>query len=406
MKIIYLDQYYNNPGMPGGTRSFEMAKRLVYFGHEVHIITSWRENDGKKESFCTEEAGFKVHWLPVPYSNKMAFYDRIKAFVVFAFFAACQAIKLDGDVIFATSTPLTIAIPGIIASKIKRLPLVFEVRDLWPELPIAIGALKNPIAKLAAKVLEKIAYYSSTYVVALSPGMVEGVLKTGYSKNRVFQIPNSCDLDLFKFDPIKAEKFREKYSWIKDRPLVVYCGTLGEINGVEFLAEVAFFTARSDKNICFLIIGSGKMEKFVKSKAEELDVLNRNFYVLDELPKQEIVAAFSAATISTSVFVDLPQMWANSANKFFDSLAAGKPIMINYSGWQKELLETTGAGFVVDVKKPEEAAKNLIEKISDADWLKSASIASLKLAREKFSRDFLAKQLEKVLLKAKTEFGW
>jgi thioesterase domain-containing protein len=112
MKITYLHQYFNTPSMSGGTRSYEMAKRLVAKGHEVNMITSWREDDGRKGWFETEEAGIRVHWLPVPYSNKMGFRERINAFIRFAFGAARKAASLPADLVFATSTPLTIALSG------------------------------------------------------------------------------------------------------------------------------------------------------------------------------------------------------------------------------------------------------------------------------------------------------
>lgn len=400
MNIIYLHQYFNTPDMSGGTRSYEMARRLVEYGHQVEMVTSWREDDGKSGWFVTQEAGINVHWLPVPYSNKMGFTQRVAAFNKFALGAALKAIELQGDVIFATSTPLTIAIPAVIASKVKRIPMVFEVRDLWPELPIAIGALKNPLLKFGAKLLEKMAYFNAEHVVALSPGMLEGVVKTGYPRRRVSMIPNSSDIDLFRPDPVSAQEFRKKYEWLRDRPLVIYCGTMGEINGVEYLAKLAKEMIYINPEVRFLIIGHGKMESFVKAEAERLGVLNRNFFMMQQLPKHQVPVVFAAATISASTFVDLPEMWANSANKFFDTLASGTPAMINYQGWQAEILNTTGAGFVLDIKTPEFSAIKLNHKIQDAGWLKKASHAALKLAEDRFPRDKLAKELEHVLLSA------
>ena len=175
MRITYLHQYFNTPEMSGGTRSYEMARRLVAMGHEVNMITSWREDDGRKGWFETAEAGIKVHWLPVPYSNKMGFKERISAFFRFAWGAARKAASLPADVVFATSTPLTIALPGVYAARRQKAPMVFEVRDLWPELPIAIGALKNPFLQFMARQLELFAYRNSKAIVALSPGMRDGV---------------------------------------------------------------------------------------------------------------------------------------------------------------------------------------------------------------------------------------
>ena len=109
MKIIYLHQYFNTLEMSGGTRSYEMARRLAAAGHEVHMVTSWRSDDGRSpEWFVTDESGIKTHWLPVPYSNHMSYRERISAFFRFAFLAMSKAKELGGDVIFATSTPLSL----------------------------------------------------------------------------------------------------------------------------------------------------------------------------------------------------------------------------------------------------------------------------------------------------------
>ena len=140
--------------MPGGTRSYEMARRLVAVGHELNIVTSWREADGRKGWFVTDEAGIKVHWLPVPYSNRMGFNERILAFFKFALLSAHKAASFDSDIVFATSTPLTIALPAVYAARRRKVPMVFEVRDLWPDVPYAMRALNNNFVFWAAEQLE------------------------------------------------------------------------------------------------------------------------------------------------------------------------------------------------------------------------------------------------------------
>ena len=130
--------------MSGGTRSYEFARRLVSMGHQVNMITSWRDPDGRNSWFSTNEDGINVHWLPVPYSNSMSYSQRLFSFFRFAILSARKAASLPADVVFATSTPLTIVLPAFYASRCQSVPMVFEVRDLWPELPIAMGALRNP----------------------------------------------------------------------------------------------------------------------------------------------------------------------------------------------------------------------------------------------------------------------
>ena len=115
--------------------------------------------------------------------------------------------------------------------------MVFEVRDLWPELPIAIGALKNPFLISAARLLEKYAYKNADRIVALSPGMKEGITKTGPGEDKVAVIPNSCDRGLFRVPPEEGERLRRRYDWLVDRPLVIYLGTFGKVNGISYLAD-------------------------------------------------------------------------------------------------------------------------------------------------------------------------
>lgn len=398
MRIIYLHQYFTTPSMSGGTRSYEMARRFVRWGHEVHMVTSDRETASKNQGWRkTEEAGIKVHWLSVPYSNHMSYRERIQAFNKFAIGSARKAASLDGDIIFATSTPLTIAFPAVYAAKRKKLPMVLEVRDLWPELPIAIGAINGRFMITATQQLERFAYKNSSQIVALSPGMRDGVIRTGYPSERVHVIPNSADLDLFDVPAEAGQAFRHKYEWLKDRPLVVYTGTMGRINGVSYLTRLAAATQPQAPEIRFLIVGGGQEESKVKDLARQLGVLNNNFFMMNHVSKQEVPTILSAATVATSLFIDLKEMQANSANKFFDALASGTPVAINYGGWQADMLKETGAGIVLDAHDIEQARDTLLQSLQQQEWVKWAGDKAKQLAEERFSRDKLAKQLENVL---------
>ena len=402
MKIIYLHQYFTPPRRPGATRSYEMARRLVASGHEVDMITSVRRpsDGGFKGWRQTEEAGIRVHWLCVPYSGSLSYSERMRAFFKFAWGAALKAASLDGDVVFATSTPLTIALPAAYAARRQKIPMVFEVRDLWPELPIAVGALRGRIPIALARWLERFAYRNSAHIVALSPGMKDGVVRTGYPEARVHIIPNSADLELFDVPAADGQAFRSQFDWLRDRPLVVYTGSFGLLNGVDYLARLAAVVKRLAPEVCFLALGSGKQEQYIRETAAQLNVLGSNFFMPGRLPKLEMPKVLSAADVATSLFIDLPEMWANSANKFFDALASGTPVAINYQGWQADLLRETGAGIVLGVNDIEGAAKRLVQALRDPAWMRRAGAAARKLAVERFSRDLLADQLEAVLLEA------
>lgn len=384
--------------MKGGTRPYEMARRMVAAGHEVHMLASRKDAEGFSHKWELEMIeGIHVHWLPVPYSNTMSYAKRIKAFFQFAMTAGKKAIEIGGDVIYASSTPLTIAIPAVKAKKKLKIPLVFEIRDLWPELPIAIGALKDPLTKTLARRLERYAYFNSEHVIALSPGMKDGVVNTGYPSEQVSVIPNSCDLELFASNVADGERFRARLPWLGDKPLVIYAGTLGHINGVSYLADLAAATKALNPDIRFLVIGEGAEFKKVERHARELGVLETNFFMMPRIAKQEMPAALSASTVCTSLFVPLKPMWANSANKFFDALAASKPVAINYGGWQQDIVENNGVGIILDPHNIDAAAVNLVNLLSDPARLKEYGAAARNVAENDYSRDILATRLIGVL---------
>lgn len=398
MKILYFHQYFNTPEMSGGTRSYEMARRLVAAGHEVHMITSWVNETDKTDWYTTEEAGIHVHWFPNYYNNKMSYLDRIKAFFKFAFHAAKKGKSFKNvDVVFATSTPLTIALPAVAAAKKLNVPMVFEVRDLWPELPIAMGALKNKFTQKLAYVLESWAYKNSDSIIALSPGMRDGIVKAGYSYNKIAVIPNSSDNELFEVSSSLVENFRSKFDWLGKRKLVVYTGTFGIINGVSYLVDLAEEVYKLDSEIRFLLIGAGAEFELVKEYAKKKSVLNVNLFIMNSIPKKEIPIILKAATLSTALFIDKPEMRANSANKFFDSLAAGTPILINYGGWMVDIIENYNCGLVVWNKTIEQSATDLVEFLVDESKLAQAASNAKKLAQTQFDRDNLALQFSNVL---------
>lgn len=401
MHILYLHQYFVPPDGSGGTRSYEMARRLVSAGHNVTLITSSAYFPAQYElgegTTTLEIAGIHLRIINVPYSNRLSYLRRIKAFVDFALKATLEAVRVKNvDVIFATSTPLTIALPGIMGKLRHRKPMIFEVRDLWPELPIAIGALRNPLLKALAKWLERTAYTASTHVVALSPGMKEGVVGTGYPAERVTVIPNSCDVELFRqAQPPTGEIFCDM-PHLADLPIVLYAGTFGPINDVGYLVEMAAAMRDINPTVRFVLAGDGKEREKVLARARATGVLDRNLWFIPPVNKNKMPALLAASTIATSLFSNIPEMWHNSANKFFDTLAAGRPVMINYGGWQAEIIRKSGAGLVLPPDDPAAAALQLHEFLSDEKWIEKSRTAARLLADTEFNRDFLFTKFVKV----------
>lgn len=402
MHIFYLHQYFIPLDGIGGTRSYEFARRLVQAGHRVTMITS---SAGFPPHYRFDKAvnllkmdGIQLKVLQVPYSNRLSYLKRIKAFIDFAIRSIIQTVQEDSvDLIFATSTPLTIALPGIIGKIRHQCPLVFEVRDLWPELPIAVGALKNPFLIYMAKLLEKKAYQHSSRVVALSPGMAEGVTAVGFPPENISIIPNCCDVDLFRVDASAGEEFLQAHPYLRGGDLVCYCGTLGMINGVDYLVRIAAEMRGRNPKIRFVITGGGAKKEAVIAEAQRCGVWQKNLWLLPQLAKKDVPNLLSATTLATSFVIDLPQLWNNSANKVFDALAAARPVAINYQGWQADFLQKSGAGIVMPANDAGQAAWTIDEFLRDKEKCHRARQAAAHAADTIFNRNFLAGRLVALL---------
>lgn len=387
MRVTYLHQYFSTRDGTTGTRSYEFARRLAEQGHRVTVITSDAQLPpalrGRRRAVVD---GIQLVILPVPYRNEMGWNARIASFARFAAAASWQAARTPADVVIASSTPLTIAIPGLAGRFARRAPMVFEVRDLWPELPIALGLLRNPVLRGLARGLEWAAYHGARHVVALSPGMADGVAARGVARSRITVIPNACDRDLFAAPPEAGGAARQRLGIPAGAPLVVYAGSLGRLNDVGYLADVARAMAGIAPGVWFLVVGAGQGRADLERRADGLAA----FRIHDPVPKREMPGILAAATVATSLFMPVPEMAANSANKFFDALAAGRPVAINYGGWHRQLLTESGAGIWLDPKDPRRAARDLAALLDDPARLAGAAEAAGRLARERFDRDQLA----------------
>ena len=382
--------------MSGGTRSYEFARRLVERGHEVHMIAGEPAGDRARTS---TEAGIVVHWLPVPYHNSMTYRRRIWAFIGFVGRSAAVAGRLRHDLVFATSTPLTVAIPGVYAALRRQVPMVLEVRDVWPEVPIAVGALRSPVSRWAARRLEAWAYHRAVHVIALSPGMADSIRRR-FAEVAVTVVPNSSDRELFAGADRAGALLRQATPWLTDRPLVLYAGALGLVNGVDYLVRMAARLADTDPDVRVVILGDGRTRDDVRALATELGVLDRNLFMLGPVTKAEVVAFFGACDLAVSVFIDLPELGNNSPNKVFDAFAAGRPVAVNHGGWIAELIAASGAGLVLPPDDPAGAAAAVAGFVRDRAACGAARAAASVLARDRFDRDLLFRDFERVLTEA------
>lgn len=396
MKLLYIHQYFKFPEQSGGTRSYDLATSFVKKGVEVIVLSSITEEIENIHSRWSvfEREGIKFYMLHCPYNNKMSFNERLKSFLKFVWFASTKVIKIDCDCILATSTPLTIAIPALIKRWINKKPFIFEVRDVWPEVPIKMGFFHN---KLVIKLLywfEKLIYKNAFAIVPLSIGMDQNIKKR-YPNDKSVVIPNISEIN--RFSDIKQSI--ELNIPLENKKVVLYAGTFGNVNGIKYVIDLAYETLKIDSNVIYLLFGKGKEKDSIVHHAVEKGVLNNNCYILDPVKKNDLPYLYSIATVGSSFVIDNPILWDNSANKFFDTLAAGKPIVINYLGWQAYEIKKSNIGYVLPSNVSFEAAKSFVEYISDVRLIQVQGKNALDIARKKYSLEIAIDKYISILKK-------
>ncbi|MFM1651924.1 glycosyltransferase family 4 protein [Brevibacillus sp. B_LB10_24] len=413
MKVLYIHQYFTTREGSLGTRSYEFAKYLVGQGHQVTMITGDSslasippDRQSRFYSFYSID-GIDVIAVKNHYSNYMGYFRRILSFLQFVFFSSLKGLTLKGyDVVLATSTPLTVAIPALLIKYWNKVPFIFEVRDLWPEAPRQIGAIRSRLLISLLKGLERKTYQQAEHIIALSPGMLQGVLEEGISSRKVTMIPNCCDLDLFGQEDVCRAELREQYQ-LHGKLVVLHGGSMGIANGLDYLIGAAVKLREQNRDdIVFILAGDGKTRPLLEAMCEQHRLDNVIF--TGALPRKKMPELFAAADITITSFQNLPILATNSPNKFFDSLAAGKPVIVNSAGWTKQLVEEYQVGFYVNPDDPGDLADLLI-RLQNGMWdLAEMGRRARRLAEEKYERIKLARQVEAVLLAASEQGkgGW
>lgn len=397
MHILYFHQYFSTPSGAAGTRSYEAAKALIARGHRVTMVCGAGMHlkvDGLQQVRKGERHGIvdgiNVIQFELPYSNRDGFLRRSWTFLWFALRSVGVLFKVEYDLVFATSTPLTAAIPGIAAKlSMRGKPFVFEVRDLWPELPKAMGVIRNPIVLMAMSCLEWLAYRSADLCVGLAPGIVEGIRKRGSKSLPVEMIPNSCDLELFRPDVAAAEMDGIEVGQF----VALFTGAHGIANGLDAALDVAAeLKKRRRDDIRLVFVGDGNRKDALVERAKACGMDNCVF--LDPIPKAMLPRIMARANVGLMILDDVPAFYnGTSPNKFFDYISSGLPVLINYPGWLAELVVESECGVSVVPGDASVFADALIEMADHRVDLTLMGGQARLLAETRFSRDVSSSQL-------------
>jgi len=394
MNILYFHQHFKTPTVAGGTRSYELAQRLIARGHKVIMVCGKTDDldlpmTGHRGIRRGDIDGIDVIQIDIPYSNYDGIRKRTLIFVRFAWASIGVALRESYDLLLATSTPLTAGIPGIVLKLLRRKqPFVFEVRDLWPELPKALG-MKNPLLLGGMSLLEWLTYRKADACIGLSPGICEGIAKRSQPGKRIAMIPNSCDLNLFtpgnRHDlPIEGIGANDLFA--------VFTGAHGIANGLNAVLDAAAeLIKRQRSDIKLLFIGDGKLKPALMQRAKDENLTNCLF--LDPMPKRQLNKLIGCVDVGLMILANVPAFYyGTSPNKFFDYIASGLPVLNNYPGWLAEMIKTNDCGLAVPPDDPQAFANALIELADNPQRRKQMGLNSRALAEREFNRDHLGEQ--------------
>ena len=395
MRVLYFHQHFSTPTGATGIRSYQMAKALIARGHEVLMICGRYAggDSGLRGSFVRGRRtgvvdGIKIVEFDLAYSNYDSFIKRSLLFLAFACRSIVLALTEKYDLVFATSTPLTAGIPGIFARGLRRKPFVFEVRDLWPELPKAMGVIRNPIVLGLLSVLEWLSYHSANRLVGLSPGIVEGIEKRGVPGDRVTMIPNGCDLKVFDFPPNGWRPEGVKNSDL----MAVFAGTHGIANGLDRVLDAAsVLKTRGRNDIKLVLIGQGKLKPMLQERVRQEGLDNVIFH--DPVDKSGLAGLMARTDVGMQILANFPAFYyGTSPNKFFDYIASGLPVLNNYPGWLADMIKEHRCGYAVPPQDANAFGDALENAADHREELLEMGKRGLGLARECFDRDLLAAQ--------------
>lgn len=390
MRIIYVHQYFVTPEQGGGTRSYYLAKGLAAAGVEVDMVTAHAKNF---YDFRVIE-GIRVHYLPVNYQQEFGFLKRVFAFWIFAWKTKGLIRKLPRpDFLYISSTPLTTGWIGLWAKRKFALPFIFEVRDLWPDAPIEVGVIKNPILKKLLYRFEKSIYRHALKIVSLSPGIAKSI-RAKSPNAHISIIPNFADTAFFQPSVGKDEKILHRLG-LKDSFTIAYAGAIGKVNAVDELLILAQIAAEKSLNYQFVIMGKGSGLSGIQAKIDAQQL--GNVHLLPFGGKEKVKDLLAVADMAFVSFAHLPVLKTNSPNKFFDAIAAGKAILVNHKGWVYQMVNQHQLGIFFNPTTPEEALDKIQTLAQNPGALALCQQNSRKLAEQYFSDKTAVKKLLAVL---------
>jgi glycosyltransferase involved in cell wall biosynthesis len=400
LHILLIHQAFVALDEPGGTRHHELARYLASQGHQVTIIAS-------PISYLTG----KAHSAKIPWSEKQSDGDRITilraytypslhlsfAFRLISFFSFMVSSFLIGlgvkniDLVWGTSPPIFQGITAWALARIKRLPFLFEVRDLWPAFAVAVGVLRNTLLIRLSEWLESFLYHRADLVVVNSPGFIQHVKSRG--ARNVELVPNGTDTTMFNPN-VDGRAFRQSHD-LDAKFVVLYAGAHGLSNDLGVVLEAAK-SLQSRKDIIIVLLGDGKDKPALQAQAAREGL--ENILFLSPIPKVEMPGALAAADACIAILKPIEMYKTTYPNKVFDYMASGKPVVLAIDGVIREVIENACGGIPVRPGDPEALSQAILHLADNPELSHRLGHQARSYVQTHFDRVILASRLMEIML--------
>ncbi|MBN2473999.1 MAG: glycosyltransferase family 4 protein [Pirellulales bacterium] len=398
MKILFFSHYFPPEVNAPATRTYEHCVRWVRAGHDVTVVTCapncpngvvypGYKNGVRRQ--IEDVDGIRVVRVWTYMAPNAGTVRRVLNYVSFLATATLASLRLSRpDVIVATSPQLFCGWAGVLASWLKRVPLVLEIRDIWPESIEAVGALRNRLLLRLLERMERRMYRSARHIVAVGRGYRDNIVSKVGLGDRISVITNGVDLEFFK--PAEPD-VRFLHMWdLEDRFVCSYIGTIGMAHGLEVVLDAAkILKQKKRRDICFALVGDGASRQRLREQAKQADLTDMVVFV-DRQPKEEIPPILASSDACLIHLKKCELFGTVLPSKIFETMAMERPIIIGVRGEARDIVVEAGAGLEMEP----DSASSLVEAIKtladDPGFAAQHGRAARTYVAKHYNRDLLA----------------
>tara|TARA_A100001011_G_scaffold344618_1_gene379735 strand:+ start:5696 stop:6910 length:1215 start_codon:yes stop_codon:yes gene_type:complete len=394
MKILLISENFYPESNAPGKRLFEHAKEWIRLGNEVTVLTGvpnapkGKVFEGYKNRIYQSEKidGIKIVRIWTFIAKNERFLLRTLDFISFmitSFFFGLFIKK--HDKIIVSSPQFLPVISGFIIAKIKNIPFILEIRDLWPESIVALGAINknNYIIKILYAIAKYI-YRKSELIVVVTKTFKEYLVDMGIKEDKIIVIENGFNFDSTLKPNKSIQAIKEKYNITNKNFTVSYIGTIGMSHGIEIVLEAAQLI----KDVNFLIIGEGAQKKSLQKIVKVKKITNILF--IDNIDWQEIVNINQIISVNLIHLRNLELFKTVIPSKIFESMALRKPILAGLIGESLDIIIQSRSGLEVVPENPDSLVEKILQMKNNQNLCDELASNGFKLVQERYNRKILA----------------